>query len=129
MNNKAEALRNLSVPAFEVTNTPAADEAARRLWVWSCPEAVSCLLPAMVTSTGLVVPLRASGEISLYRFSEGFAETLGHILNPSCFGAGKVTQGLAWGTREEKTSRVWALQCFPVPTCEAPCHHPKQKPS
>lgn len=87
MNNKAEALRNLSVPAFEVTNMPVADEAAQGLWVRSLPEAVLCLSPTTVTSTGPVVPLRVLGDISPNCFSKGFAETLGQILNPSCFGA------------------------------------------
>lgn len=61
MNNKAEALRNLSVPAFEVMNTP--DEAARRrLCILSLPEAVLCLLPMRVTSMGRVVALQVLAE-------------------------------------------------------------------
>jgi len=86
MNNKAEALRNLSVPAFEVMNMPAADEAARRLRVRSLPKAVSCLSPVTVTSMGLMVAPQVLGEIIPNCFSEGFAETLGQVLNSSVLG-------------------------------------------
>lgn len=125
MNNKAKALRNLSVPAFEVTNTPAADEAARRLHVWFLPEAAPCLSPTTVTSTGLMVPLRVLGDISLNCFLEGFAETLGQILNASCFGAGKQTQEMARGTPGGEDVTCVGTLVFPRPYLRSPCHHPK----
>lgn len=49
MKNKARALRNLSVPAFEVSNTAAADEAAQRL----------CMAP----SQGYAMPLACDSDI------------------------------------------------------------------
>lgn len=123
MNNKAEALRNLSVPAFEVRNTPEADEAARRLCAWSLPEAVPCLSPAMVTSVGLVVLVQMVGEICPNCFSKEFAETLGQIVSSSCLGAWKLTQGIARGTPEDTTDV--GISVFPCLIWEAPCHHPR----
>lgn len=79
MNNKAEALRNLSAPSFEVRDMLEAG-AAQRLRTGSLPEAVLCLSPVTVTSR-LMVPLQGLGEIPL-----NCSECL-QILNSSCFEA------------------------------------------
>lgn len=44
MNNKAEALRNLSAPAFEVPNVPAQSNLCRGCAEVSLPEALLALL-------------------------------------------------------------------------------------
>lgn len=126
MNNKAEALQNLSVPAFEVTNTPAADEAAQRL----------CMVP----SRGCAVPLTCDGDI---HETCGPSPSAGRDQSELLFQwvcrniRADPQHQLFWSTktdpevgsghprRRRHHFYVWALQCFPVPVLEAPCHHPK----
>lgn len=65
MNNKAEAPRSLSAPAFEVTEVPAQTSPSRAI-------------TAKVTSVGRGVPLLREC------FPGGFLGIPGQVLNPSC---------------------------------------------
>lgn len=78
MNNKAEALRSLSAPAFEVTEVPT-------------QTSPSHAITAKVTSVG-------HGVLLFWGcFSGRFLGIPGQVLNPSCSVVGKASQ-VAQGT-------------------------------